>query len=193
VRRRLFNFAAAVSLLLCGIILLFWIRSYWFISSALRYGDTVSAPQGREIGRRCWKGEVLLAAGSLQLNWVKPYYDDGPPHWEFSDEIRLTHYFSDRSNDPQKPPGALGFGWRHITGQGRFRSLEISSPVWFIALLAAVLPCWRVLSGFNRSRQIAGSLCVACNYNLTGNTSGTCPECGTSVPKAPAEKSPRQA
>ena len=25
-------------------------------------------------------------------------------------------------------------------------------------------------------------ICVQCHYNLTGNTSGTCPECGTPIP-----------
>jgi hypothetical protein len=35
--------------------------------------------------------------------------------------------------------------------------------------------------------------CARCYYDLTGNTSGICPECGTPIPKEPAEKSPRTA
>jgi hypothetical protein len=38
-----------------------------------------------------------------------------------------------------------------------------------------------------------GNACLTCGYNLTGNTSGVCPECGMPVPKEPAEKSPRPA
>ena len=33
--------------------------------------------------------------------------------------------------------------------------------------------------------------CNSCGYSLTGNTSGTCPECGSPIPKAPEPKSPR--
>ena len=36
-----------------------------------------------------------------------------------------------------------------------------------------------------RRARIATQLCVACGYNLTGNTSGTCPECGKPVPSRP--------
>jgi hypothetical protein len=42
-------------------------------------------------------------------------------------------------------------------------------------------------------RRAANGQCTSCGYSLTGNTSGTCPECGTPVPKTPAEKSPRTA
>ena len=31
-------------------------------------------------------------------------------------------------------------------------------------------------------------LCRSCSYNLTGNTSGVCPECGNSVPKRKSGK-----
>jgi hypothetical protein len=40
-----------------------------------------------------------------------------------------------------------------------------------------------------KSRSDRG-LCPVCSYDLTGNTSGICPECGTPVPKAAAEKGP---
>ena len=44
--------------------------------------------------------------------------------------------------------------------------------------------CWMILSA--RGEKI----CSACGYDLTGNVSGTCPECGTTVV---LEKSPHQA
>jgi hypothetical protein len=43
-----------------------------------------------------------------------------------------------------------------------------------------------VLSG-SMPRHPAGH-CQRCGYNLTGNTSGICPECGTPVDKAAASK-----
>jgi hypothetical protein len=44
--------------------------------------------------------------------------------------------------------------------------------------------------------RIAHRMCPKCSYDLTGNTSGTCPECGTPVPtraKTPETESPRPA
>jgi hypothetical protein len=35
-----------------------------------------------------------------------------------------------------------------------------------------------------RRRTVPPGSCQSCGYNLTGNTSGTCPECGTPVPQA---------
>lgn len=32
------------------------------------------------------------------------------------------------------------------------------------------------------------SACAVCEYDLTGNTSGICPECGTTIPKEMREK-----
>ena len=34
--------------------------------------------------------------------------------------------------------------------------------------------------------------CANCGYNLTGNVSGVCPECGTEIPK-PANRIPNSA
>jgi hypothetical protein len=38
-----------------------------------------------------------------------------------------------------------------------------------------------VLRWFRRARLIRSGGCSACGYDLTGNTSGVCPECGTAV------------
>jgi len=34
-----------------------------------------------------------------------------------------------------------------------------------------------------RNRRLSGE-CIVCSYNLTGNLSGRCPECGTEIPEA---------
>jgi hypothetical protein len=33
--------------------------------------------------------------------------------------------------------------------------------------------------------RVLNCCCIACGYNLTGNASGVCPECGTPVPSKP--------
>jgi predicted RNA-binding Zn-ribbon protein involved in translation (DUF1610 family) len=53
----------------------------------------------------------------------------------------------------------------------------VTIPLWIPMTLAVgfTLFLWKA-----RRRQLAG-VCSACNYNLEGNVSGTCPECGTLI------------
>ena len=55
-------------------------------------------------------------------------------------------------------------------------------PCWALFFLAVSYPAFRlgrgVIQGRKRKRA---SLCRQCNYNLTGNESGYCPECGEAV------------
>jgi hypothetical protein len=68
----------------------------------------------------------------------------------------------------------------------RVRVTWIILPLW-IPVVALVIPttflwwrCLRVLPGH----------CQNCGYDLTGNVSGVCPECGTAVPDARTPKTP---
>jgi len=84
---------------------------------------------------------------------------------------------------------AYGFIWQvveetdlslrsHLT-----RMLTI--PAWFIAMVAAILPAmrlYRLLRRLNLARRLRRQpLCASCLYDLTGDVSGVCPECGTKV------------
>jgi predicted RNA-binding Zn-ribbon protein involved in translation (DUF1610 family) len=56
---------------------------------------------------------------------------------------------------------------------------------WTIAVLGA-LPggaylCKKFLNAMAAKRLTRYGHCPSCNYNLTGNTSGICPECGTTI------------
>jgi hypothetical protein len=65
---------------------------------------------------------------------------------------------------------------------------------WKLTIATAFLPLLTfgrlIRSRVLRLRRSRIGLCLACGYSLTGNTSGTCPECGTSVPKRPPTKAP---
>lgn len=54
-------------------------------------------------------------------------------------------------------------------------------PLWIPFLLLAIPTAW--LWRLDRRRPLPGH-CGSCNYDLTGNTSGVCPECGAAVPPA---------
>ncbi len=68
-------------------------------------------------------------------------------------------------------------------GLGEFSGGPYSIPLWipFAAIGAPTVALWML----GRRRSKPGH-CRRCNYNLTGNTSGICPECGEPTPAAPA-------
>ncbi len=64
--------------------------------------------------------------------------------------------------------------------------LTIEFPIWFVFLAFLAYPAMAFLRGpvrrwRRRSRPLAVGFCAKCSYNLTGNTSGVCPECGTPI------------
>ena len=54
---------------------------------------------------------------------------------------------------------------------------EITIPLWIILLFCGISSSiW-----LRDRRRIQPGHCPSCNYNLTGNISGICPECGTAI------------
>ncbi|UCC32287.1 MAG: hypothetical protein JSU86_08395 [Phycisphaerales bacterium] len=52
-------------------------------------------------------------------------------------------------------------------------------PFWMLVMLFALWPVLSFIRGpLRRARRRAAGCCRHCGYNLTGNTSGVCPECG---------------
>ena len=51
-------------------------------------------------------------------------------------------------------------------------------PTLLPVLLFAAFPCGVLIAAFRRRRDARGHACIKCGYNLTGNTTGICPECG---------------
>jgi len=59
---------------------------------------------------------------------------------------------------------------------------HVWAPVWVVVLLLAAYPTIAFIRGplrLRRRRKLG--LCLQCGYNLTGNTSGVCPECAMKV------------
>lgn len=56
-------------------------------------------------------------------------------------------------------------------------------PHWFAALSAGALAvlCFRRYRACRRSDRVRSGRCARCAYDLTGNTSGRCPECGEEI------------
>jgi hypothetical protein len=73
----------------------------------------------------------------------------------------------------------------HRYNAGLFLAIDTHIPIWFLMLLTApgAAACLRRETRVRRIRSRSRrGLCVRCEYSLTGNTLGVCPECGTAIP-----------
>ncbi len=75
--------------------------------------------------------------------------------------------------------------WHEGPGPGGTRIAVYSLPLWLPLLFFAIPAAWL---HWRDRRRIPPGHCQSCGYNLTGNVSGKCPECGTSIPKEIQEK-----
>jgi len=60
---------------------------------------------------------------------------------------------------------------------------------YYFSALFAIYPTIYFLRRWRTRRRIPPGHCPKCSYNLTGNTSGVCPECGTTINTAPVSDS----
>ena len=68
-----------------------------------------------------------------------------------------------------------------FTGLTRSREFEI--PIWMPLVFLLAVPALAVYRGpiLRSWRKRKGNLCLACGYNLKGNVTGKCSECGTEI------------
>ena len=184
-RRKLFPFASALSLLACLTVTVDWVRSHLgvdhfsYISDENRY--------------------ILRTGGGHFALWITK--DDlfryVPQGWQQRERFPGRrevdgHLMWNRSIRAQSPTRStlLGFwcggipGWSPPGGPATTAiSWGMIGPIWPLIVSSIALPTL-YLTGHRRRRghrrQSLG-LCHDCGYNLTGNTSGTCPECGTTI------------
>jgi hypothetical protein len=114
-------------------------------------------------------GEILIV----------PRFDRGHLHIRYCRVI---------PGEPDRSAFIDGWGFRYtVTTDHRYKAgtfVESNTyvPIWLAMLLTLPLaiPClaWELRGRQYRHRVLHG-LCIHCGYDLTGNTSGTCPECGT--------------
>jgi hypothetical protein len=193
--RRLFKVATAVSLVLCLAAVIFLIRGHWQI-------DLFSSRIGP------FSLELMSAEGCLHVEATAgvPYTVQSPQFWtvepvsDFADTNFVVAYHGLHPDFDQLTVHAeadkLGFGYVHgsydfLKDGERDSGYNLAAPMfgihapdWIIAVLLAIAPT-RTLLIRRRRRLMQRDGCPNCAYNLTGNTSGVCPECGKAVPVEP--------
>lgn len=108
--------------------------------------------------------------------------------------FRIVANSGHRAQKPSRPsPGQsrLSGGWEHL-GLGYAASADafgyrrvIVVPFWAIAPVVGLAPlCVAfLLRRWRAARRRGQNRCACCGYSLTGNVSGTCPECGATAPE----------
>lgn len=152
--RRLFTAASVVSLLLCVSTVVLWVRS-WSHPASLSF---------------TYHQERCRA-------WIK----SGRAGIDNEPEVAIETANRDRDlrameiivgRDLMAPPPS------HVPARWS-RSSALPLP-WLAIALAGVVVLFFIIRWARRARLI-NLQCAACGYNLTGNASGVCPECGTAI------------
>jgi hypothetical protein len=83
---------------------------------------------------------------------------------------------------PSRDLSLPGITLESFTCSGGDGHYVFAAPSWLMVLVLAVYPFVTFLFGPLRRafRRLQGR-CAVCGYNLTGNISGTCPECGERI------------
>jgi len=165
VKRRLFNITAVLSLLFLLAVISLWIHSYYMTDGL----GTKSFAQ-TSFSARSESGGIVFTkwVGSPESNWS--IYSHEPDTWMYLN-----------------PDGEF-FGFASATmvmaimpsNTVVFRSRSITIPHWFLAFLCVIVPViW--IRWCTRIRRVMIGKCTHCAYDLTGNETGKCSECGTSI------------
>jgi hypothetical protein len=165
-KRRLFNLAAAVSLVMMLALAALWVRSYW-----ARDALWIVLRRGHPEHLAC----VSTISGQLQLALVRP-----PDDYKARHRLR---YACDRDSISFFEPSDLWAFSSERVGAGAFVPWRVQLPIW-CPLISAMIPLatlWRLLP-----RTHAQGKCATCGYDLRA-TPERCPECGTAVALKPAE------
>jgi hypothetical protein len=173
VTRRLLTFLTALSLLLCVAAVALW-------------------SSGRSLPPDYWAG-----GGS---NWVvglcsdrDAFYFYQVTGWPYRFAAGVTHtkgaspLSSTVLSFPQDARAWERYGLRYASAGGGTRMVRqrlLVVPAWPVCAALATPPlavgAGRLVARIRRSRLRPGH-CPACGYDLTGNVSGVCPECGAAA------------
>ena len=192
-RRRLLSFASKLSLLLGAAVLLLWLRSCFVADQIGR--DVYSVKSGafvhHSLRLRAESGELLAVVitdsnsdptiVTPRMSWIASQPGMAGAAWYWRVEPASSQVVL--SPMGYRPAPHLGFfagQYRRQFGFFGVRRFEVLVPAWSLAVAFSLLPLARVVARSRELRRQARiGLCRRCGYDLRGNVSGRCPECGT--------------
>ena len=174
-RRKLFIFCAIVSGVLCLATAGLWVLSYWKTYhiycrfSHQRWG-LGTVPEAATIEHsRIVNGHGFLDAGRCRFYSIPT--DPRQPrqlrdHW-----TTLGWYY-------------LEMTFHHDVPEREQRASVLFVPFWFLILVWGLLPgrlLYVIAMKWRREKRKRLGLCEQCGYDLTGNVTGMCSECGAAM------------
>jgi len=164
IRRWGFNIASGVSLLTLLAACIFWARPNWWRSAVYTTADTGNARRTYGIAAHASRLQMWQIVGTSGWNpglqWERYPFDSGK-YWIW---FNLSH-------DRWRFGGVAHYADKQD-------SVFIVHLAW-IAALGAVLPTLWCIRKYRALSARSPGACRRCSYDLTGNISGVCPECGT--------------
>ena len=120
---------------------------------------------------------IHVTLGRICVSWRREHY---PPlkanprrHWSIGG---LTYDLYDIHHL------TMGLTGEPIWDKGWFASDHwVTAPLWLPVLALLSYPLLAIVSYMRRRRRPRAGACRSCGYDLTGNVSGVCPECGSAV------------
>ena len=193
--RRLFTVLSALSLLLCAAVCVLWVRSHHALEE-LTYSSAVRDGGSEDLSLSHYYG--VARVGVYVFRFPRAERD----RFIRSGTLGRSQSVLGRESAPWDGlPRGVRRRYQNYRGQGRFGwEVErgpylnvqgmtllrhtVCAPYWSLCGALLVLPTgWAVDRWRRRARGPCGrGICPACNYDLTGNVSGTCPECGAPMP-----------
>ena len=165
--RHVFNLLTVVSLLLCVAVGALWVRSRFRADHV--YLEVSAGEGGGAVTRYLFTEPGVLGYGwSIDWDgrrsggWDLSYRESEPSWFHYSRLVPEVNEWVRLHSPPGTPA----------------ESVTYTVPSWMLVLALGARPAIvarRVLSG--RRRRKVG-VCQSCGYDLTGNVSGACPECG---------------
>jgi hypothetical protein len=175
-RRWIQRILLIASTLLAAAAAALWVRSYW-VTDALWYSPTPSLE-----GRTLHFARITLRTCSGGVAWLSVRQDIQMPtdaRRALPLKYRSEYGWNVGPAEPLPAVSVLGFTDVFATiaqGGAGSQYRDVHVPCWFLVVagsIASAIWLWR------RWHQPLGpGHCQACGYNLTGNVSGVCPECG---------------
>jgi len=175
-KRYIFNTLMALSLLLLLATAGLWVDSYWHYAS-LRIKD----------GKISYVAENL--DGRIITGWLESMIPPVVPYggltleeldWEWQRQSPPFVSLFQPKTPLYVDSSLIGFGYAASPDwSGVIRNL-VQVPHWFLALFFTIFPTiWFIK--WNKRRKLGPNACPGCGYDLTGNESGACPECGAQL------------
>ena len=186
VRRRLVSTIAALSTVLCVVVLALWITIFWH---AVGGSHSVSRQTGPDVTDTDWN--VFAGPGSVSV--MRSTYVHPDSTVEELDAVRQqdtslwTWCRSSDVIDHADPVIADGpVNWRfHTVGLYQFthggsEMYVLELPYLALVVLFALAPAVTLCRRWRRRRAVEKGCCIRCGYDLRVSAS-VCPECGTPV------------